>query len=81
MGALLGNVSYQLFCCRELQLGFTRMFLLDQLKTLPLFQSPEVTLKRKLDDNPTYPFEPVILSPTDQYPGWWRGYGAKLWSL
>lgn len=73
MAALLGNVSYQLFCCRELQsraLLIVRMFLLDQLKTLPLFQSPEVTLKRKLDDNPTYPFEPVLLSPTDQFPGW-----------
>ena len=47
------------------------MFLLDQLKALPLFQPPEVTLKRKLEDNPTYPFEPVLLSSTDQYPGWW----------
>ena len=43
--------------------------MLDRLKTLPLIQPPEVTLKKRLEDNPTYPFEPVLLSPTDQFPG------------
>ena len=46
------------------------MFLVRYIKSLPFFQLPEVTFERNLDDNPVYPFTPVLLTPLDQNPGW-----------